>query len=241
MITRRTFLQGASVVAACLEAGQAQQVPNSSGSEPAKLKAPAGACDCHHHIYDAVRFPPVQPGGDIIPNARVEEFRLLQKRIGTTRDVVVTPRAYITDNRVTFDAIARLGGNARGVAVVHPTVTDAELKMLASGGDDTVIHVWDAVSGVQRRALAGHQAPIRTLAFSPDGQLLASAGEDTRIILWNTATGAISKILSGSAGVVNALVFDPRRVFLISATDTGEISLWNIAAGIRLFTFTIPI
>jgi D-galactarolactone isomerase len=134
LITRRTFLQGASVAAACVEAGQAQQVPNSSGSEPAKLKAPAGACDCHHHIYDAVRFPPIQPGGDIIPNARVEEFRLLEKRIGTTRDVVVTPRAYVTDNRVTLDAIARLGANARGVAVIHPTVTDADLKMLANGG-----------------------------------------------------------------------------------------------------------
>jgi predicted TIM-barrel fold metal-dependent hydrolase len=63
----------------------------------------------------------------------VEEFRLLQKRIGTTRNVVVTPRAYVTDNRVTVDAIARLGAGARGVAVIHPTVTEAELKMLAEG------------------------------------------------------------------------------------------------------------
>ena len=54
------------------------------------------------------RFGPVQPGGEIVPNARVEEFRMLQKRIGTTRNVVVTPRAYVTDNRVTLDAIARL-------------------------------------------------------------------------------------------------------------------------------------
>jgi len=47
---------------------------------------------------------------------------------------VVTPLAYVTDNRVTLDAIARLGSNARGVAVIRPTVTDAELKMLAAGG-----------------------------------------------------------------------------------------------------------
>ena len=43
-------------------------------------------------------------------------------------------RSYVTDNRVTLDAIARLGGNARGVAVIRPSVTDAELKMLADGG-----------------------------------------------------------------------------------------------------------
>jgi D-galactarolactone isomerase len=114
--------------------GQAQQVPNSAGSEPAKLKAPAGACDCHHHIYDAVRFPPAVPGGRLIPDARVEEFRMLQQRIGTSRNIVVTLSAYVTDNRVTLDAIARLGSNARGVAVIRPTITDAELKMLADGG-----------------------------------------------------------------------------------------------------------
>jgi predicted TIM-barrel fold metal-dependent hydrolase len=107
-------------------------VPNSSGTEPATLKAPAHACDCHHHIYDPARFPPTLPGTE--PNARVAEYRLLQRRIGTTRDVVVTPRPYVTDNRVTLEAIAQLGANARGVAVVHPTVTDAELDTLSRGG-----------------------------------------------------------------------------------------------------------
>src|SRR5579872_2157519 len=58
-------------------------------------------------------------------------IRLLQRRIGTTRDVVVTPAPYVTDNRVTLDAIAQFGKNARGVAVVHPTVTNAELKNAA--------------------------------------------------------------------------------------------------------------
>ena len=59
------------------------------------------------------------------------EYRLFQQRIGTSRTVVVTPAAYATDNAVTLDAIAQLGPQARGVAVVHPTVTDAELKALA--------------------------------------------------------------------------------------------------------------
>ncbi len=141
MIARRTFIKSVSMVAlgsggSAISVGvsEAQQVPNSSGIKPARLKAPAGACDCHHHIYDAVRFPPAQPGGTIIPDARVEEYRMLQRRIGTSRNVVVTPLAYATDNRVTLDAIARLGPNARGVAVIRPTVTDAELKMLADGG-----------------------------------------------------------------------------------------------------------
>jgi D-galactarolactone isomerase len=135
-IGRRLFLQSAALTG--LTAGivpfesQAQiVVPNSSGTEPPKLRAPTLACDCHHHIYDTARFPPVQRAE---PDARVTEYRLFQRRIGTTRDVVVTPAAYGTDNRITLDAVSQLGGNARGVAVIHPTVTDAELDTLARGG-----------------------------------------------------------------------------------------------------------
>jgi predicted TIM-barrel fold metal-dependent hydrolase len=111
-----------------------QGVPNSAGAAPPRLAAPPGACDCHMHIYDAVRFPPARPASRMQTNAGVAEYRRLQARIGTTRTVVVNPAPSVTDNRVTLDAIAQLGAQARGVAVVHPDVTDAELKHLADGG-----------------------------------------------------------------------------------------------------------
>jgi predicted TIM-barrel fold metal-dependent hydrolase len=107
----------------------AQQVPWSSGTESPKLKAPANACDCHMHIYDA-KYP-ADPKATLKPaDALVADYKLLQKRIGTSRNVVVTPSTYGTDNRVTLDAIAQIGPTARGVAVVDATVTDAELKRL---------------------------------------------------------------------------------------------------------------
>jgi D-galactarolactone isomerase len=46
----------------------------------------------------------------------------------------VTPRNYRVDNRATVDAISQLGIDARGVAVLYPSVTDAELKKLHDGG-----------------------------------------------------------------------------------------------------------
>ena len=137
-IGRRAVLNGAALalVGATLGAreSRAQQVPNSTGSEQPMLKAPANACDCHMHIYDAERFAPLRPGSRLQTNAGVKEYQLLQKRIGTTRVVIVTPAVYVTDNRVTLDAIAQLGANARGVAVIHPTVSDAELKTMEEGG-----------------------------------------------------------------------------------------------------------
>jgi predicted TIM-barrel fold metal-dependent hydrolase len=138
---RRTFLARAGLAALSTAfvvrsrdtSGQIA-VPNSVGTESPKLKAPAGACDCHMHIYDPARFRMV-PSQRVPPaDAAVAQYRLLQKRIGTTRVVVVTPRNYATENQVTVDAIAQLGPNARGVAVLHPTVTDAELKRLDDAG-----------------------------------------------------------------------------------------------------------
>jgi D-galactarolactone isomerase len=110
------------------------QVPNSSGTSSPKLRAPANACDCHMHIYDGARYPPPRPQSRMQPNATVPDYRRFQQRIGTSRVVVVTPAAYFTDNEVTLDAIAKFGPQARGVAVVHPAITDGELKRLDQGG-----------------------------------------------------------------------------------------------------------
>jgi predicted TIM-barrel fold metal-dependent hydrolase len=136
IIDRRRLMKTAGVMALAAAAGTvrsdralAQQVPWSSGTEAPKLKAPANACDCHMHIYDA-KYP-VAPNATLKPaDALVADYKLLQKRIGTSRNVIVTPSTYGTDNRVTLDAIAQIGPTARGVAVVDATVTDAELKRL---------------------------------------------------------------------------------------------------------------
>ena len=135
MIVRRDFIKGASLVAMtaaasglAIPSSYAQQVPNSTGTDQPKVKAPPNAADCHMHIYDPARFA-MPPNPRVAPsNAAVPQYRQLQQRIGTTRVVVVQPRNYATDNRVTLDALAQLAPNARGVAVVTPAITDAELK-----------------------------------------------------------------------------------------------------------------
>jgi len=73
----------------------AQQVKWSEGTEAPKLKAPPDACDCHHHIDDA-KYP-VDPKAVLRPgDALVEDYRAFQKRIGTSRNVVVTPSTMVS-------------------------------------------------------------------------------------------------------------------------------------------------
>jgi predicted TIM-barrel fold metal-dependent hydrolase len=107
-------------------------VPNSSGAAPPASKAPANACDAHFHILDP-RFPPArtaQPAG-----MTFEDYRLLQRRIGTTRAVAVQAKHHRTDHTCILDALRQFGpANARGIGVLDPSVSDAEFKRLNDGG-----------------------------------------------------------------------------------------------------------
>src|SRR6266849_4323818 len=136
---RRDVLLAASAgaAAAILGAGSreahAQQVKWSEGTEAPKLKAPPNSCDCHHHIYDA-KYP-VDPKSTLRPgDALVEDYKAFQKRIGTSRNVIVQPSTYGIDNRVTLDAVAKLGEQARAVVVVNDTISDAELRKMHEQG-----------------------------------------------------------------------------------------------------------
>src|SRR3981081_1899613 len=81
---------GAGGMVGGLGAASAQQVKWSEGTEPPKLKAPANACDCHHHIYGSQYK--VDPRSTLRPgDATVDDYRAFQKRIGTSRTVSVRP------------------------------------------------------------------------------------------------------------------------------------------------------
>jgi D-galactarolactone isomerase len=125
-----TGINGMAAGGIGVAAAEAEHVaPWSSGTAPPKLKAPPNACDCHMHVYSS-RFP-AAPNVELRPpDASADAHRLLQKRLGTTRTIVVNPSTYGTDNSCTLDAIAQFGAGARGVAVVDTSVTDSELKRL---------------------------------------------------------------------------------------------------------------
>jgi D-galactarolactone isomerase len=101
-------------------------------SKPPKLVVPPGACDTHIHFYDAAA--PVAPGAPMPGDRTVAEYRRVQERLGLERVIVVQPNAYADDNHLVLDSIRALGAGARGVGVVKPGVTDAELERLTEGG-----------------------------------------------------------------------------------------------------------
>jgi predicted TIM-barrel fold metal-dependent hydrolase len=137
MLSRRQVLIGAAAAGANALIRPAAIVLASASqpSTPVNFDVPAGACDCHTHIFgDPQRFP-YTPARVYTPEpASIGEMRSLHRALHTERVVVVHPSVYGTDNACTLDAIKQLGSGARGIAVIDDKTPDAMLDELDRGG-----------------------------------------------------------------------------------------------------------
>ncbi|KKW92034.1 amidohydrolase family protein [Sphingobium chungbukense] len=96
---------------------------------------PPGAVDAHCHVFGPMAQFPFSPKAKYLPeDAGPDMLFALRDRLGFARNVIVQASCHGTDNSATLDAIVRSDGKARGVAVVDPAITDAELEKLHEGG-----------------------------------------------------------------------------------------------------------
>jgi predicted TIM-barrel fold metal-dependent hydrolase len=96
---------------------------------------PSGACDTHAHVFGPQALFAFSPERNYTPeDCTLEDYEQLLSRLGVQRCVIVQGGAHGTDNRVTLDAIRRLGARARGVAVIRPGLGRAQLNALHDGG-----------------------------------------------------------------------------------------------------------
>jgi WD40 repeat protein len=77
------------------------------------------------------------------------------------------------------------------------------------------------------REVAGHNADVSALAFSPDGKRLASSCRDRLLRLWNPATGARLLAPAGHDTGVEALAADASGALLVTGGDDGQLGFWN--------------
>jgi len=125
--TRRHILGGMAALASAPQA-------LAQGTAKLAFTMPDGACDCHHHLYDR-RWAYLPNAVNRPPFATLADYRrLVLRRQGFTRHVIVQPSTYGLDNGCMLDALAQEGDRARGVAVVGAAVTDAELRRLHAAG-----------------------------------------------------------------------------------------------------------
>src|SRR5262249_51328260 len=100
-------------------------------------------------------------------------------------------------------------------------------KLLASGGYDNVIRLWDVAGDRERLVLKGPGNPVLSVAFTRDGRTLASAADSAEVKLWDVGTGKERARLRHEEGVMS-LAFSADDKTLITGSRDMKVRLWDV-------------
>lgn len=133
-------------------------------------------------------------------------------------------------------SIQTLKGHAGHVFCVdfHP-----RSSLLASGGFDDTVRIWDVNSGKCVKVLADHQESVTAVNFNRDGSLLATCGYDGVCRVWDTATWQCSGTLGDEQNTPMSFAkFSPNGKFILAGTLDNTMRLWNHQTGKFLKTYS---
>lgn len=117
------------------------------------------------------------------------------------------------------------GGHTDSIRAV---VFTPDNTLVATGGADNRILLWNAVTGEITRQLQGHNGAIRSLAFSSDGRWLLSGANDNVAILWDMTTGQTTARFYGHNAAVNSVAFMPDGQHVVTGGGDGTARIWDI-------------
>ncbi len=127
-----------------------------------------------------------------------------------------------------------LTGESHGAIAV---VFNTQDTMLASGGYDKTIRLWNPATSAEIRKMRGHSDRLFAMALSPDGNTLATGSDYAAIKLWNLDSGSEMRTLRGNKFDVSSVAFSPDGGTLASGSWDKTVRLWNVASGENSFSF----
>lgn len=91
---------------------------------------------------------------------------------------------------------------------------------------DNRIILWD-LEGQVVQTFEGHQAAVRAVAFTPNGNQLLSGSDDTQIILWDIVTGEQIRTFDGHTDAVWSISFNADGSQFLSGSRDTQIIQWE--------------
>jgi small GTP-binding protein len=119
---------------------------------------------------------------------------------------------------------------------VRTVAFDPAGEILASGGNDRRIQLWEVASGRLLHTLEGHKEQVLCVAFDRTGRNLISGGADSRVKLWDRSTRRLIYARKGHYSSVLSVAFDPTGRELASGGSDGTVKLWERSSGHLLHT-----
>jgi COMPASS component SWD3 len=104
-------------------------------------------------------------------------------------------------------------------------------NLLASGGTDEKLVVWDTRTGKSVRHIPAHSGPISSVNFSPDGTVIVTGSYDGLVRLWDVGSGhCLHTIVDEAAPCVGSAAFSHNSKFVVVSTLDSTIRVWDFAA-----------
>lgn len=116
-------------------------------------------------------------------------------------------------------------------AVATAVAISPDGRLVAAGGDDHVIRVWNAETGKRLRRLAGHDDWVRAIQLDMKKGRLASVGNDHAVLLWDLKTG--KRIINSqlARGPLTSVSFHPNREQLLTVGFGDALRLFSLSTG----------
>ena len=122
-------------------------------------------------------------------------------------------------------------------ASIYTVAFSADGQLLASGGDDNSVILWNVVDGSRREEFVEHNKRVTSVVFSSDGHQLASASLDGFVRLWHISSKR-QRTSHKHDGDVESVAFSPNGKILASGggDQEGFVTLWDIPQESRIVT-----
>jgi WD40 repeat protein len=102
--------------------------------------------------------------------------------------------------------------------------------LVATGGRNQTVGVWDATSGEMLNNFRGHSGYISSVAFSHNDVHIVSASIDRTVRIWDTESDDPGRVLLGHTECVTGAEFSPDDSLIASTSFDRSVRLWDFAS-----------